>query len=57
MFTDSMLSNEYLGENSSNQITTSQPATTLSVSIDDEYSTSDSNDSSHQQRSYPSIEV
>jgi hypothetical protein len=56
MFTDSMLPNEYLGENSSNQITTSQPATTLSVSIDDEYSTSDSNDSSHQQRSYPSIE-
>ncbi len=52
-----MLPNEYLGENSSNQITTSQPATTLSVSIDDEYSTSDSNDSSHQQRSYPSIEV
>jgi hypothetical protein len=57
MFPDSMISNEYLGENENKSNQTTASGSTLSVSVDDEYSTSSSNDSNRQHQLYPSLEV
>jgi hypothetical protein len=56
MFPDSMISNEYLGENENKSNQTTASGSTLSVSVDDEYSTSSSNDSNRQHQLYPSLE-
>jgi hypothetical protein len=58
MFNDPTIPTEFLSdhENRSNPITTTSNESTLGVSIDDDYSTSSSSNSSRQHQSYSSLE-
>ncbi len=59
MFNDPTIPTEFLSdhENRSNPITTTSNESTLGVSVDDDYSTSSSSNSSRQHQSYSSLEV